>query len=60
MTISEFRVALTTDDFERATAFYRDGLGLEPGALWTDGARGKCFLRDAPRWKSLTPTMPPR
>ena len=28
MTIKEFRVALTTEDFERVVAFNRDGLGL--------------------------------
>jgi predicted enzyme related to lactoylglutathione lyase len=28
MEIKEFRVALTTDDFERVKRFYRDGLGL--------------------------------
>ena len=43
MTINEFRVALTVDDFERLTAFYRDGLGLEPGDLWTDGGQGQVF-----------------
>lgn len=44
MTIHEFRVALTVDDFEREIAFYRDGLGLEPGELWTDSGRGQMFL----------------
>jgi catechol 2,3-dioxygenase-like lactoylglutathione lyase family enzyme len=43
MTINEFRVALTVDNFERLTAFYRDGLGLEPGDLWTDGGQGQVF-----------------
>ena len=37
----EFRVALTTDDFDRVVAFYRDGLGLEPEELWTEGGRGQ-------------------
>ena len=41
MTIKSFRVALTTDDFERAVTFYRDGLGLDPGELWTDNGRGQ-------------------
>jgi len=41
--ITEFRVALTTDDFERAVKFYRDGLGLDPGDLWTDNGRGQIF-----------------
>lgn len=43
MTVKSFRVALTTDDFERAMAFYRDGLGLDPGELWTDNGRGQLF-----------------
>lgn len=43
MAVSEFRVALTTEDFERAVAFYRDGLGLDPGKLWTDKGRGQMF-----------------
>ena len=44
MTVNQFRVALTTEDFERAVAFYRDGLGLEPGELWTDNGRGQMFF----------------
>jgi catechol 2,3-dioxygenase-like lactoylglutathione lyase family enzyme len=43
MTVHSFRVALTTDDFERAVAFYRDGLGLDSGELWTDNGRGQLF-----------------
>jgi catechol 2,3-dioxygenase-like lactoylglutathione lyase family enzyme len=43
MTVNEFRVALTTEDFDRAVAFYRDGLGLDPGELWTDNGRGQMF-----------------
>jgi methylmalonyl-CoA/ethylmalonyl-CoA epimerase len=43
MTVKSFRVALTTDDFERVVTFYRDGLGLDPGALWTDNGRGQLF-----------------
>jgi len=43
MTVVEFRVALTTEDWERAVAFYRDGLGLDPGDMWTDGGRGQMF-----------------
>lgn len=43
MTVHEFRVALTTEDFDRAVAFYRDGLGLDPGELWTDNGRGQMF-----------------
>ncbi len=44
MAVMEFRVALTTEDFERAVAFYRHGLGLDPGELWTDnGGHGQIF-----------------
>jgi catechol 2,3-dioxygenase-like lactoylglutathione lyase family enzyme len=45
MTVNEFRVALTTKDFERAMVFYRDGLGLDPGERWTNnGGHGQMFL----------------
>ena len=44
MTISEFRVAFTTQQFERTVAFFRDGLGLSPAELWTDNGRGQLFL----------------
>jgi catechol 2,3-dioxygenase-like lactoylglutathione lyase family enzyme len=43
MTVKEFQVALTTEDFERAVTFYRDGLGLDPGDLWTDNGQGQIF-----------------
>lgn len=43
MTVLSFRVALTTDEFDRVVAFYRDGLGLDPQALWTDNGRGQLF-----------------
>lgn len=43
MTVIEFRVALTTEDFDRAVTFYRDGLGLNPGELWTDNGQGQIF-----------------
>jgi catechol 2,3-dioxygenase-like lactoylglutathione lyase family enzyme len=43
MTVFAFRVALTTEDFDRAVAFYRDGLGLDPGELWTENGRGQMF-----------------
>ncbi len=43
MAVNEFRVALTTDDFDKAVAFYRDGLGLDPGEIWTDNGRGQIF-----------------
>jgi catechol 2,3-dioxygenase-like lactoylglutathione lyase family enzyme len=43
MTVFELRVALTVDDFQRVVAFYRDGLGLEPGEIWTDHGNGQIF-----------------
>ncbi|MEZ4594351.1 MAG: VOC family protein [Chloroflexota bacterium] len=43
MTIKSFRVALTTAEFDRVVAFYRDGLGLDPQALWTDNGVGQLF-----------------
>lgn len=44
MAVNQFRVALTTEDFDWAVSFYRDGLGLEPGELWTDNGRGQMFF----------------
>ena len=46
MTIKEFRIVLTTEDFEAAVAFYRDGLGLDPADMWTseNGGKGQMFL----------------
>lgn len=43
MTVKSLRVALTVADFDRVVAFYRDGLGLDPQALWTDNGRGQLF-----------------
>jgi catechol 2,3-dioxygenase-like lactoylglutathione lyase family enzyme len=43
MPVLELRVALTVDDFERIVTFYRDGLGLEPGELWTEHGKGQIF-----------------
>lgn len=43
MPVFELRVALTAEDYDRLVAFYRDGLGLEPGAVWTDHGRGQLF-----------------
>jgi catechol 2,3-dioxygenase-like lactoylglutathione lyase family enzyme len=43
MTVMSFRVALTTNAFAHAVAFYRDGLGLEPGEFWRDNGRGQLF-----------------
>lgn len=43
MPVAEIRVALTTEDFDKVLAFYRDGLGLDPADLWTndEGGRGQ-------------------
>ena len=41
------RVALTTKDFAKAVAFYRDGLGLGAGDLWT--AHGRAQILGAGR-----------
>ncbi len=41
MTVKSFRVALTVADFDRVVTFYRDGLGLDPQALWTDNGYGQ-------------------
>ena len=45
MTVKEFRIALTTEDFEAAVAFYRDDLGLDPTNMWTseNGVKGQVF-----------------
>lgn len=43
MSVIEFRVALTVDDFETVVRFYRDGLGLDPGAIWTENGQAQIF-----------------
>lgn len=43
MSVFELRVAITTEDFDRLVAFYRDGLGLDPGDMWTDNGQGQIF-----------------
>src|SRR5215208_749693 len=35
--VLELRVAVTTNDYERLTRFYYEGLGLEPSAVWNNG-----------------------
>ncbi|HVF98349.1 MAG TPA: VOC family protein [Chloroflexia bacterium] len=43
--VLELRVALTTSDYERLVRFYREGLGLDPAALWAnDGGQATMFL----------------
>ena len=44
MAVIEFRIALTTDRFNAAIEFYRDGLGLDPGDIWTDNGKGQMFF----------------
>lgn len=46
--VTEFRVALTVPDFDRALAFYRDALGLEQIADWS-GDNGRVVLLEAGR-----------
>ncbi|HEU0028089.1 MAG TPA: SDR family NAD(P)-dependent oxidoreductase [Ktedonobacterales bacterium] len=47
--VKETRVALTVADFDRALAFYRDGLGLSTVADWTDSETGRSVVLDAGR-----------
>ncbi|HEY0070185.1 MAG TPA: VOC family protein [Chloroflexia bacterium] len=43
--VLELRVALTTPDYDRLVGFYREGLGLDPAALWAnEGAQAAMFL----------------
>ena len=56
MAVTEFRVALTTEDFERAVAFYRDGLGLDPGERWTDNGQGQIFWAGRAALEIFDPT----
>ena len=46
--VTELRVALTVPDFDRAVAFYRDALGLEQEADWSDDD-GRVILLSAGR-----------
>src|SRR5215216_6101667 len=41
--ILEFRIALTTQDYDSLLRFYQDGLGLEPAALWTDAGQARLY-----------------
>ena len=34
--VLQLRVAITAEDYESILAFYRDGLGLDPAADWSD------------------------
>src|SRR6478609_10398781 len=46
--VTELRVALTVEDFDRAVAFYRDAVGLEQIADWSS-ATGRVVALDAGR-----------
>jgi predicted enzyme related to lactoylglutathione lyase len=46
--ILELRVALTAQDYEKLVAFYQDGLGLDPAALWTS-EHGKALIYEMGR-----------
>ena len=46
--VTELRVVLTVPDFDRAVAFYRDALGLEQEADWSDDG-GRVILLSAGR-----------
>ena len=35
--VLEFRVALTSRDFQKPLQFYAEGLGIEPSAFWKNG-----------------------
>lgn len=48
MTTHELRLVLTVDDFEHATAFFRDALGLPQLAVWQNDG-GQAVLLDAGR-----------
>jgi catechol 2,3-dioxygenase-like lactoylglutathione lyase family enzyme len=48
MSINELRLVLTVDDFEHATAFFRDALGLKQAAAWENDG-GHAVLLDAGR-----------
>ena len=46
MAINELRLVLTVDDFDHATAFFRDALGLKQLAAWENDG-GHAVLLDA-------------
>lgn len=48
MTTHEMRLVLTVDDFDRATAFFRDALGLPQLAAWQNDG-GHAVLLDGGR-----------
>jgi methylmalonyl-CoA/ethylmalonyl-CoA epimerase len=46
--VSEFRVVLTVEDFDRAVAFYRDALGLAQVENWSSDT-GRVIMLEAGR-----------
>lgn len=46
--VFELRIALTTQDYERLTKFYCEGLGIEPSAIWNND-QGKALVLDMGR-----------
>jgi catechol 2,3-dioxygenase-like lactoylglutathione lyase family enzyme len=42
--MGQFRFVFTAQDFDRATAFYRDTLGLAVSASWDEHGRGIIFV----------------
>ena len=46
--ILELRVALTTDDYDRLSSFYLNGLGLEPSQVWPED-QGRALVLDLGR-----------
>ena len=46
--VLELRVAITTDDFDRLSAFYRQGLGLNPAQEWPQD-QGRSLVLDLGR-----------
>lgn len=47
--VSELRLVITVDDYDRALAFYRDGLGLSEQAAYAAPNGGRVTLLDAGR-----------
>ena len=43
--VTELRVAITAEDFERLENFYREGLGLEPDQIWP-ADQGRALVLD--------------
>jgi methylmalonyl-CoA/ethylmalonyl-CoA epimerase len=46
--ILELRVALTTDEYDKLSSFYLDGLGLEPAQVWPED-QGRALVLDLGR-----------